>query len=92
MAKEKTVASTRSSVTKETPKFEFAFGRINYILMAVGVVFIFFGYFLMSGGGSKDPNVFNPEIFDTQRLTVAPIVVLIGYAIEIAAIVVKAKD
>ncbi len=92
MAKEKTVITPKAAVAKETPQMAMAFGKINYILMGVGIVLIFFGFFLMSGGGSDDPKVFNPAIFDTQRLTVAPIVVLLGYAVEIAAIVIKAKD
>ena len=45
----------------------------------------------MTGGGSDDPNVFNPEIFSTQRITVAPIVVMIGFIIEVAAILYKSK-
>jgi hypothetical protein len=43
------------------------------------------------GGGSEDPNKFNPEIFSTQRITVAPIVVLLGFAIEVVAILYKPK-
>jgi hypothetical protein len=46
---------------------------------------------LMVGGGSDDPNVFNPEIFSTRRITVAPIVVLTGFAIEVIAILYKSK-
>jgi len=47
---------------------------------------------LMMGGGSEDPNKFNPEIFSTRRITVAPIVVLIGFAIEVFAIMYKPKN
>jgi hypothetical protein len=57
-----------------------------------GLAVIFIGFLLMVGGGSKDPNVFNPEIFSTQRITVAPIVVLIGFAIEVVAIMYKPKN
>jgi hypothetical protein len=94
MSKTKTNTSGKSSTlkSKELPQMEFAFGKINYILMVVGIVFIFLGYVLMSGGGSSDPTVFNPAIFDTQRLTIAPFVVLVGYGIEVLAIVIKAKD
>jgi len=46
----------------------------------------------MIGGGSKDPNVFNPSIFDFQHITLAPILVLAGYVIEIFAIMKKPKD
>ncbi|MFT4682163.1 MAG: putative membrane protein YqhA, partial [Flavobacteriales bacterium] len=44
------------------------------------------------GGGSEDPNVFSEEIFSTRRITVAPIVILLGFAVEIFAIMKKPKD
>jgi hypothetical protein len=69
----------------------FTFERENYILMIVGLVVLAIGYALMAGGGSDDPNVFSEEIFDTQRLTVAPLVILAGFGIEIAAILYKPK-
>lgn len=71
---------------------EFAFGRENYRLMLIGLVFIIVGFLLMIGGGSDDPNVFNPEIFNFRRLTLAPILILAGYAIEIFAIMKKPKN
>ena len=96
MAKGKTVKKEKKVVSKSTATAKddmlFAFGRINYILMIAGIVLIFLGYVLMSGGGSDDPNVFNPAIFDTQRITIAPIVVILGYALEVVAILIKAKD
>ena len=70
----------------------FAFGKENYILMIVGIVLIILGFILMTGGGSKDPNVFNEEMFNFRRLTLAPIMVLVGFAIEIVAIMKKPKD
>jgi hypothetical protein len=74
-------------------KIDFAFGKINYILMVVGVVIIFIGYLLMMGGKSEDPNVFNAnEIFSFRRVTLAPIVVLLGFAFEIYAIMKKPRD
>jgi len=61
------------------------------MLMIIGVVLIIVGYMLMAGGKSEDPNVFNgDEIFSFRRITLAPIVVLLGYAIEVYAIVKKA--
>jgi len=62
------------------------FERINFIIMLVGVVVIAIGYLLMMGGGSDDPNVFSEEIFSFRRLTLAPIVILLGFAIEVVAI------
>jgi Protein of unknown function (DUF3098) len=71
---------------------EFAFGKENYRLLFIGLAFIALGFILMIGGGSKDPNVFNPAIFNFQHITLAPILVLIGYVIEIFAIMKKPKD
>lgn len=70
----------------------FAFRKENYVWMLIGVAVIVLGFNLMIGGGSEDPNVFNPEIFSTRRITVAPVVVLIGFAIEIFAIMKKPKE
>jgi membrane-bound ClpP family serine protease len=70
----------------------FAFGKHNYILLLAGVALIVLGFILMTGGGSKDPNVFNPEMYDFQRLTLAPILVLIGFGVEIVAIMRKPRD
>ena len=70
----------------------FAFGKENYILMLAGVVLIILGFILMTGGGSKDPNVFNEEMFNFRRLTLAPIMILIGFAVEIVAIMKRPRD
>ena len=67
-------------------KKEFIFSRANYKLMLIGFVVIALGFILMVGGGSDDPNVFNPEIFNFRRIRLAPALVLIGFGIEIAAI------
>jgi membrane-bound ClpP family serine protease len=64
----------------------FIFDRKNYILMLVGVLLIIVGYILMAGGGSDNPEVFNPEIFSARRIIVAPIIILAGLLIEIYAI------
>lgn len=69
----------------------FPFERINFIIMLVGVVVIALGYMLMIGGGSDDPNVFSEDIFSFRRLTLAPIVILIGFAIEVVAILYTPK-
>ena len=76
----------------EKRKPGFAFGKENYRLMLIGIAFLVLGYILMIGGGSEDPNVFNPEIFSPQRITVAPLLILIGFVIEIYAIMKKPKD
>lgn len=76
--------------TKST--IDFPFGRENYVLMLIGIVVIFIGFALMAGGGSDDPAVWNPEIFSARRITVAPLVVMIGFVIEVVAIVKKSKE
>jgi hypothetical protein len=73
-------------------KSGFAFGRINYMLMIIGVVVIAIGFLLMIGGGSDDPNVFDEEIFSFRRISLAPTVVLFGFAIQVVAIMKKSKD
>ncbi len=94
-SKPKTPVTAKSTVPPKqqalTGDAAFAFGRENYVIMLVGLAVIIIGYMLMSGGKSTDPNVFNEEIFSFRRITLAPLVVLLGYGIEIYAIVKKAK-
>jgi len=75
----------------EKNKLDFAFTKQNYILLIVGVVLICVGLILMIGGGSDDPTVFSDAIFDTQRLTIAPILITAGFIVEIFAIMHKPK-
>jgi uncharacterized membrane protein len=71
---------------KENAKKNFIFVRQNYRWMFVGLLLIALGFILMAGGGSDDPNVFNPEIFNAQRIRVAPTLILIGFGIQVYAI------
>ncbi|TYA70063.1 DUF3098 domain-containing protein [Seonamhaeicola marinus] len=68
------------------PKSTFVFGKKNYKFMFIGLATIALGFILMAGGGSDDPNVFNPEIFSWRRIRLAPALVLIGFGIQIYAI------
>jgi hypothetical protein len=70
----------------------FALGKENLKLMVIGFVIIVIGFLLMTGGKSNDPSVFNPEIFNFQRITLAPMVVLFGFIFEIYAIIKKPKS
>ncbi|HNW76265.1 MAG TPA: DUF3098 domain-containing protein [Bacteroidales bacterium] len=80
-------------VTKTPVKHaDFAFGKENYRLMLIGLAFIGLGFLLMIGGGSSDPNQFNPEIFSFRRITLSPILILAGFVIEIFAIMKKPKN
>lgn len=79
--------------------FEFALQRENYILLAIGFVIIVIGFVLMSGGAVENPADFfpdndptkTPEIFNFQRITLAPMIVLFGFVFEIYAIMKKPK-
>jgi len=70
-------------------KKQFAFGRRNYKFMFIGIAIIALGFFLMSGGGSDDPNIFNEEIYNFRRIRLAPALVIIGFAVEVYAILTK---
>lgn len=66
------------------------FGKQNYMLMGVGLAVLALGFILMSGGKSPDPNVFNEkEVYSTVRITIAPILIIVGFVIEIFAIMKK---
>lgn len=69
----------------------FAFGRENYMLLFISIGLLIVGYFLMAGGKADNPNVFNEEVFSFRRITLAPLVVMAGYALGIYAIVKKAN-
>ncbi len=64
----------------------FVFGKRNYIFMFIGLAVIALGFLLMAGGGSDDPNVFNEEIYNFRRIRLAPALVLLGFGIEVYAI------
>lgn len=71
---------------------EFIFKKKNFIFMFIGFGLIALGFLLMSGGGSDDPNVFNPEIFNFQRISLAPMLVLLGFGVEIYVILLTDKN
>ena len=80
---------------KEKNTLDFAFTKQNYMLLLVGITLICVGLLLMIGGGSTDPNVWNPEVVDVSRtsirLTLAPILIALGFIVEIFAIMHKPK-
>jgi len=80
---------------KNTEKEEihgFAFQKVNYLLLITGLIVLLVGFLLMIGGGSTDPDVFSEELFSFGRWTLAPILILLGYVIEIAAIMYRPKE
>ena len=71
---------------------DFTFKKKNYILLISGLVLILLGIFLMIGGESEDPTKFSDEIFNFQRLTLAPILIVSGFILEIFAIMIKSEN
>lgn len=71
---------------------DFVFKKKNYILLISGLVLILLGIFLMIGGESEDPTKFSDEIFNFQRLTLAPILIVGGFILEIFAIMIKSEN
>ncbi|MBS3769845.1 MAG: DUF3098 domain-containing protein [Bacteroidales bacterium] len=70
---------------------QLVFTRENYKLLIIGAVIIVIGFVLMAGGKAESPDQFNPEIFSFRRITLAPLLVLFGFAFEIYAIMKKPK-
>jgi hypothetical protein len=72
-------------------KRDFAFDKVNFILLAVGMLIVVIGFLLMTGPGSSD-TVYEPDIFSARRIKVAPIVCLFGFVSMIYAVMRKPKD
>jgi len=70
----------------------FAFTKKNYLFMGIGILLLIIGFALLAGGGSTNPEVFNYDIFNTQRLVIAPLFMLAGFVLEIYAIMYRKKD
>lgn len=70
----------------------FALPRENYKFLAIGFIIIVFGFILMAGGKADSPNEFNEAVFSFRRITLAPIIVLLGFAFEVWAIMRKPKQ
>lgn len=82
----------KKSVQAKKPSSNNLFGKENYMWMLIGVVVLALGFILMAGGKSPDPNVFDVnEVYGTRRITIAPILVIAGFLIEIYAIMKKPK-
>ena len=72
-------------------KRDFAFGRMNFILLGVGMLAVIIGFILMSGGSSSE-EAYNPDIFSARRIKVAPLVCLAGFVSMIFAVVYRKKE
>ena len=97
MAKQQTQQKEKqpavAQVKQNTAVTPFIFDRTNYVIMIAGVLVILVGFMLMSGGATTDPNIFpKEELYSFRRITLAPIVVMIGFGIEIFAILKRPKE
>ncbi len=81
------------SINKKPAITRGLFGKENYQLMLGGLIVLAIGFFLMAGGKSEDPTVFNDsEVYSTTRITIAPLLIIAGFVIEIFAIMKKPKE
>ena len=72
-------------------KRDFAFDKMNYLLLAVGMIIVVIGFLLMTGPASTE-TAFEPDIFSARRIKVAPVVCLFGFVSMIYAVVRKPKN
>ncbi len=81
------------SIEKKQPVTKGLFGKENYGMMLAGLVVLAIGFFLMAGGKSADPKVFDDnEVYSFTRITVAPVLIIAGFVIEIFAIMRKPRQ
>ena len=73
-------------------KKKLLFNKKNYLVLSLAILTISTGFIIMSGGESKDPMIFNDEIFNFRRIRLAPALVLFGLALAIYSIFVKSKS
>jgi Protein of unknown function (DUF3098) len=85
--------ATQAKAPAAKPKVGQLFEKQNFMWMLIGVAILIIGFLLMAGGGNEDPNVFDPsQVYSTRRITIAPIIILIGLAVEIYAIFRQPKN
>ena len=78
--------------SNEKEEINFVFNKVNYKLMIIGLILIILGLIFLSGGGSKDPEVFNEAVFNLRRMVIAPVLMLAGFVLEIYAIMYRSKE
>jgi hypothetical protein len=88
----KTSAPSKKATVDNKNLEAFAFTRDNYKWVLIGLAFLLVGFLLLIGGGSDDPNVYSDKVFNFQRWTLSPLLILTGYAIEVYAIMKKSVD
>ena len=86
------MSTKKETIVTKTDNNTGLFGRENYIWMLAGLAVILLGFLLMSGGKSSDPKVFDPkEVYSTTRITIAPLLIIAGFILEIVGIMKKKK-
>lgn len=91
--KEDKTATSKRPVINDLSEKRFPFTKENYILMLIGIAILILGYALMVGGKSPNPNEFLPDqVYSWRRITLAPIVVIIGFIVEVFAIMKRPKE
>jgi hypothetical protein len=83
MADKKATATKATPQNNATKEQDFVFGKENYIMMAAGVLILIIGFTLMAG---------KEDIFNTTKLTVAPIMIILGFIVEVFAVMYKSKS
>ncbi len=82
--------NTKKETTKANNNL---FTKENYVWMLAGLVVIALGFILMAGGKSADPKVFNADdVYSTRRITIAPLLIILGFVLEIVGIMKKPKQ
>jgi len=90
---QKKVDTKKTESKKPDPKKTiFTLGKLNINLILIGLGVLSLGFILLIGGGSSNPNVFSPAIFDFQHLTLAPLLIAAGFMIQIVAIMIIPKE
>jgi hypothetical protein len=84
--------SIKAKATTVVSNLPFLFSKDNYLIMIAGVVVVILGFVLMTGAANDNPAVFpKEEIYSFRRITLAPVVVMIGFLIEVYAILKRPK-
>jgi Protein of unknown function (DUF3098) len=86
-----TTAKRPLKAVEKKNRMNFTFERKNYIILMGSIFLIILGFLLLAGGGTKDPNQFSYELFSTQRMVTAPIILMLGYVGIAVAIMYKGK-
>ena len=81
----------KESAVKPTNKENFAFGKLNYILIGISFAVVIIGFILMTGSATTEETGFNPDIFSTRRIVIAPVVCLAGFMFLIYAVLKNTK-